>query len=417
MHRAASTIHMLQQPLMYDRKLMTELDSVSIFTTRQKTIQGYDRNFHLIYYFSDVEGDSARLSQQILDKVKQDGEFYFTYNNKDAAVRYDKNSGITAIISTYDEPGQKNLQNLELVLWLCFTGGILISLTSGYFFSKALLKPIKQIADDVNSISAQSLANRIKSNHAKDEWNYLVDTLNELLNRLQEGFEVQRRFISVASHELSTPLTSISSQLEISLQKDRDANAYRETMQSVYQDVRHLSELTQTLLEFAAVSGKSGGIELNTVRIDEVLMRLPREITRSGNDYSVKLEFEELPEDATRLLVFGNEELLFTAIKNIVVNGCKYSAEKSASVSLHIEEENIIIAVKDNGRGIPDNELENIFQPFYRIEENRSITGFGIGLPLVNRIIRIHKGEIKVNSIVGKGSTFFIKLPIASSYL
>ena len=113
--------------------------------------------------------------------------------------------------------------------------------------------------------------------------------------------------------------------MEVSLQRNRDAEEYRQVMQSVYQDVRHLSKLTQTLLEFATVSGTAGGIEINLIRIDEVLMRLPGEMTKLNKGYSVKLEFDQLPEDEEKLLVFGNAELLFTAIKNIVSNACKYS--------------------------------------------------------------------------------------------
>ena len=278
-----------------------------------------------------------------------------------------------------------------------------------------MLRPIKKIADEVNDISAQSLAHRIKSGNAKDEWNYLAETLNELLNRLQKSFEIQRRFISSASHELSTPLTSISSQLEVSLQRNREAAEYRDIMKSVYQDVRHLSKLTQTLLEFATVSGIAGGIEINSVRIDEILMQFPGEVIKINKEYSVKLEFEQLPENEEKLLVFGNAELLFTAIKNVVVNACKYSPNHLAKIKLIVEPKEILISVTDDGKGISENDLKNIFQPFYRTEDSKAITGFGVGLPLVHRIIKMHKGEIKVNSIVGKGTTVLIRLPIAEN--
>ena len=288
----------------------------------------------------------------------------------------------------------------------------MIAFISGYIFSKILLRPVKKIADEVNIISAQSLAHRIKPGKPNDEWSYLAKTLNDLLDRLQESFEIQRRFISSASHELSTPLTSISSQLEVSLQRNRAAEEYRQVMQSVYQDVRELSKLTQTLLEFATASGAAGGLELNLIRIDEVLMRLPAEMIKQDKTYSVKLEFDELPEDEKKLFVFGNAELLFTAIRNVVSNACKYSDNRLAKVRLAVDQTGIIITVEDNGKGISENELKNIFQPFYRAEDNRTITGFGVGLPLVKRIIKLHKGQINVNSVVGKGTTVVINLPV-----
>jgi two-component system, OmpR family, sensor histidine kinase ArlS len=297
-----------------------------------------------------------------------------------------------------------------------FAGIIVLAFISGHILSGALLHPVKKIADEVKNISAQSLAKRIKTGTAKDEWNYLSETLNDLLNRLQESFDIQRRFISVASHELSTPLTSISSQLEVSLLRERTIDGYQQIMRSVYQDVRQLNNLTQTLLEFASVSGNSGGIELSPVRADEVLLQLPAEITKLNKQYSVKLEFEDLPENESDLLVFGNAALLFTAIKNLVMNACKYSDDKTANIHLSIKENNILIAIRDHGKGIPADELKNIFEPFYRTTDNAGVSGFGIGLALVNRIIKVHNGSISIDSIEGKGSTFLVQLPSAYGY-
>lgn len=230
---------------------------------------------------------------------------------------------------------------------------------------------------------------------------------------MQQSFDLQKRFIAHASHELSTPLTSISSQIEVSLQRERAAGEYRQVMKSIHQDVLHMSKLTQTLLEFAKASGSAGGLEITLVRIDEVLFRLPSEMAKTNKAYSVLFEFDELPEEQDKLLVFGNEELLFTAIKNIVVNGCKYSESQQAVVRLNIHNEEIIITVQDKGIGIPEAEVAHIFQPFYRVNDDRIKEGFGLGLSLASRIIKLHKGEIKASSKLGDGSLFTIRLPVA----
>lgn len=416
-NRALTTSNMLESPAIVDPALMNKIDSITGITIKSKTIQAYNYRNEKIYARSDSAADSIPVNKNILDEARESNIAFFSIGKKDAIAYHDntdKNRLVT-IAAAFDGEGRKNLQRLKLILLVSLTGGILIAFTSGYFFSKILLRPVRKIADEVNIISAQSLAHRIKPGKADDEWKYLAETLNELLNRLQESFEIQRRFISSASHELSTPLTSISSQLEVSLQRDRGAEQYRQVMQSVYQDVRHLSKLTQTLLEFATLSGTAGGVEINLIRIDEVLMRLPGEMSKMDKGYSVNLEFDQLPEEEEKLLVFGNAELLFTAIKNIVSNACKYSLNRMAKVKLAVDQTEIIVSVEDNGKGIPENELQNIFQPFYRTEDSRAIIGFGVGLPLVNRIIKLHKGQIKVSSVVGKGTTFFIQLPIAGN--
>ncbi|HVK97066.1 MAG TPA: HAMP domain-containing sensor histidine kinase [Flavisolibacter sp.] len=314
-----------------------------------------------------------------------------------------------------DVEGKANLQRLLKILVLSFLVGIIFVFFSGYVFSKKLLDPIRKIAADVAEISAQNLTRRINTGASKDEWYQLSNTLNELLNRLQESFELQRRFISNASHELSTPLTSISSQLEVSLQRQRDASEYRKVMESIYQDVQHMSKLTQTLLEFAKASGSAAGLEIDLLRIDEILLNLPAEMVKINPSYSVKLDFENLPEEEEKLLVFGNEPLLFTAIKNIVLNACKYTQDHMAEVSLKTGEQQLIITIEDKGSGIPKEEAGRIFQPFYRVQENRIEGGFGLGLSLADRIIKIHKGSIQVESEPGQGTKFIIQLPPARS--
>jgi signal transduction histidine kinase len=414
-NQALTTSTLLNESNIFNQQLMNKIDSATIISMKDKTIQAYNNVNERIYTYSDFPGDTLKLSEDMLSEARMKNSIFFTAGRKEAVAFYaNKNKeGIVILAAAFDEEGNRNLQHLKLILGLSFIGGTVIAFISGYIFSKILLQPVKKIADEVNIISAQSLTHRIKSGKSDDEWSYLIKTLNDLLDRLQESFEIQRRFISSAAHELSTPLTSISSQLEVSLQRNRAVEDYRLVMQSVYQDVRELTRLTQTLLEFATASGTAGGIELNLLRIDEVLMRLPAEMIKQDKAYSVKLEFDQLPEDEEQLFVFGNAELLFSAIRNVVSNACKYSHNRLAKVRLAVDETGIKVSVEDAGKGISESELKNIFHPFYRAENNRAITGFGVGLPLVKRIIKIHKGQIAVSSVVGKGTIVVISLPIA----
>ena len=415
-NRALITSGMLHQPGVFNDKLMSKIDATLVRSIKNKSIQVYNDANEKLYGFSDTPADSLRVTEQILEQLKLKRDIFFSDRTREAIGYYDDagDQSYLIFVSAFDEQGRKNLQSLTMILWLILTGGTLAAFILGHFFSRILLRPVRKIADEVNIISAQDLAHRIKSGSGDDEWHYLTDTLNNLLDRLQESFEIQRRFISSASHELSTPLTSISSQLEVSLQRERAAADQREVMQSVYQDVRQLGKLTQTLLEFATVSGTAGGIDIKLVRIDEVLMRLPGEISKMNKGYSVKFEFDQLPANEEKLLVFGNSDLLFTAIKNVVSNACKYSPDKLAKVRLSVGPGEIIIAIEDSGKGIAEHELKNIFQPFYRIDATPETVGFGVGLPLVKRIVKLHRGEIKVVSALGQGTTFFIHLPIAT---
>ncbi|MCW3092339.1 MAG: histidine kinase [Ferruginibacter sp.] len=415
LNRALTTASLLNQSETFDQALINKIDASTALSMTNKTVQAYNYFDVLIYTYADTPADTIHVSKAILDAARKNKEVFFRIGKKEVLAWCDTDiqSKIVIVAAAYDAEGRNYLERLQFILLFSLTGGILVGLASGYFFSTGLLWPIRRITDEVNVISAKNLTHRIKSGHANDEWNNLTGTLNELLNRLQESFDIQRRFISNASHELSTPLTSISSQLEVALQRQRGAEEYRQVMRSVYQDVRHLSNLTQTLLEFAKASGTPGGIEIDLVRVDEVLMLLPKEMKKIDARYSVHLNFDQLPEQEENLLVFGNAVLLFAAIKNIVSNACKFSNNHLAKVKLSVQHRQIVILIEDEGRGIAKPDLENIFQPFYRAENSRNVAGSGLGLSLASRFIKLHKGEISVQSVLNKGTAFTITLPVA----
>ena len=416
-NKAITTGRLFSQHETFDQKTLRQIDSLTSISLKDKIVQIFDQNNQRIYSYSDQPKDHLAFDKKMLHGLGPNERHYFRSGNKEAvAYRYvERNNDIVIVSAANDQEGKQNLAHLGNILMLSLFGGIMVTLLAGYLFSGKLLMPIKKIATDVSEISVQDLTRRVSTGNVKDEWYSLARTFNKLLDQLQEGFELQRRFIANASHELSTPLTSISSQLEVTLENERKPEDYRNVIQSVYHDVRQMGKLTHTLLEFARASGNKGGLEINLVRIDEIILRLPSEITKLSKEYSAKLEFQGLPENEERLLVFGNEALLLTAIKNIVVNSCKYSENKQAIVRLLIEEKNIIISVKDNGRGIPESEIENIFQPFYRLEEGEAEAGFGLGLSMARQIIKLHKGSINVRSMVGKGTVFTITLPSAAN--
>jgi signal transduction histidine kinase len=414
-NRAITMARLLGQSQIFDHNILRKIDSSTALSMKDKTFQAYDYLNNRIYSYSDAPADTLHIDTTVLDDARVKGSVFFKLANKEAVAYHyvTPYTRIVAVAAAYDEEGKKKIRQLSNILWFSFCSGIIIAFAGGYFFSDRLLKPVTKIADDINEISAQNLARRISTGHVKDEWYYLSETLNQLLNRLQDSFETQRRFISNASHELSTPLTAISSQLEVSLQKDRNAQQYRTVVESVYQDVRHLSKLTQTLLEFAQAAGDAGGLNIHPVRIDELLMDLPAEMKKSNQEYTVVLLFDDMPAEEQKLIVFGNAELLFTAIKNIVSNACKYSPDHKAIIRLNTQPAEIIVVIEDKGIGIPKEELPHIFQPFYRVDHTALQTGFGLGLSLAYRIIKLHKGNIDVTSAPGQGSLFRIVLPSA----
>jgi two-component system, OmpR family, sensor histidine kinase ArlS len=417
-NRAITVGRLLSRSDVFTNDLIQRLDSATSVAFINNVMQAYDFRNTKIYGYSSLPGDSLHITPELLHNVRVNGDAYFTVGAKDVIAHQYSDERFKAVIVAggEDEDGKKGLSRLLRILVISFSGGISIAFLGGYFFSRGLLKPIRKIADEVNAISAQHFSKRIQSGDTQDEWNYLANTLNSLLDRLQESFDLQKRFIANASHEISTPLTSISSQIEVCLQRERAAEEYKMVLNSVHQDVLHMTKLTQTLLELAKASGSRGGLEIKPVRIDEVLYRLPAEIAKIDKGYSVLFDLDELPQDPEKLLVFGNEELLFTAIKNVVVNACKYSGDHAARIKLKIDPEFVILCVQDNGIGISKEHYANIFEPFYRVNDDRAKDGFGLGLSLASRIVKLHKGEIQIDSEPGVGTLFTIRMPAAGSH-
>lgn len=414
-NRGITTARLLSQQEVFDQQVIRRIDSVTTLALKHKLVQAYDYQNQKIYEYKDRRNDSLGVSARLLDDARVAGRVYFKQGGKEAiAYHYaDNQNRMVVVTAGVDVDGWQNLDRLQDILIYGFLVGNLLVLISGYFFSGRLLQPLKRITREVADISAQNLTRRLKTGNSKDELYNLVTTVNEVLNRLQESFELQRRFISNASHELSTPLTAVSSQLEVALLRERDASEYREVLKSVYQDIQHMSKLTLTLLEFAKASGNAGGLEISLIRIDEIILEMPAQLAKINPGFSAVLSFENLPEEEERLIVAGNEPLLETAIKNIVVNACKYSTDQQAIINLASKDDTLLLTISDKGVGIPKDEIENIFQPFYRVEESRAAGGFGLGLSMAQRIIKLHKGTISVASEVNKGTTFTISLPVA----
>jgi two-component system, OmpR family, sensor histidine kinase ArlS len=412
-NRAITTSRLLRQSDVFDPVLVHRIDSLTSMAFKRKSIEVFDRFNKRIYHYSDHPDDAISVQAGILSGAREKSTLYFSVEQKDVIAYSDVNDPDRTVIiaGAEDEDGKARLLALRAILLASFAIGVVASFLGGLFFSGRLLQPVRRITADVNDISVYNLERRIATRKNKDEWNQLSVTLNNLFDRLKSSFDMQRRFIANASHELSTPLTLIGAQLEVTLQRNRSETEYRQAMEIMLKDVRHMNNLVQTLLQFATTAGNAGGLNIEPVRMDEILMQLPSALQKMDNRYKVSLQFDAPPEQEEDLLVLGNEALLFAAIKNVAVNACKYSPDHHASVAFSTSHTGCLIKVTDKGIGIDENALQHIFQPFYRVQESRTEKGFGLGLSLTSQIVKLHKGTITVQSAPGRGSTFTIALP------
>lgn len=393
-------------------RVLGTLDTTSVASLQNKSITVLNYNGETVYSYADDPGNKIVLTPEIIEETKFKTTYFFSLRNREAVAIHlvDDNHNFIVAVAAEDVDGKTFLNGLKKLLTWVFVIAVIVSFITGYVFAKILLRPLSRMIAEVKLVSSNNLSRRINTGNNNDELQQLGKTFNELLDKMQESFTIQRRFISNASHELSTPLTSVSSQLEVALHKERNATEYKQVIQSVYEDVKDLQQLTRSLLDIAK-SGSQGSLELNEVRIDEVLMKVASDVQKLRSEYTVHLFFETLPEDEQLLTVFGNVNLLYIAFKNIVENGCKYSDNHTADINVSFGNSFIIVAVKSIGDVIAEADIQNVFQPFFRTETVRHKQGSGLGLALTKRILSLHKSSIEVSSSQKEGTLFLVTLP------
>jgi len=307
---------------------------------------------------------------------------------------------------THHIPHLRNLLISLLVLAVVFI------LAVSFWFSKKLIEPLQSITTRMENISSENMQMRLPVPPNDDELSTLTHTFNGMLDRLEAAFESQKNFVSNASHELNTPLTSIIGEADVVLSKPRTPAEYQEALTTILEEAEKLNKKTKALL-FLAQTGYNGKVvKFDKVRIDQLILDVKETVDKIYPANKVVLDFSLLPENPENLLIKGNEQLLHLALSNVIMNACKYSSNDTVRVSLGASAQQIILVVKDKGIGIPENEIKYIYDPYFRASNTNSFEGYGIGLPISRNVVKMHQGEMNVSSVLNQGVTVEIKLPI-----
>ena len=317
------------------------------------------------------------------------------------------------IVSAENYYALNHLIFLRSVLIAGISMVVLIVVVFSFYFSKHIFDPIKEITDKVKQISTENIHLRLENNINKSiEISELTNTFNELLNRIETAFETQKNFISNASHELGTPLTTIIGEADFSLLKPRTSEEYSTALKNILQQAERLNEITKSLLFLAQTGYKGKAITFEKVRIDEIIWVSKSLIDKLNPNNKILVDLRLLPEDPKKLKVKGNQQLLHLAFANILNNACKYSNNKPVTIHIASSNSQVIIIVEDQGIGIPESEIAFIYDPFFRASNTTLFEGYGIGLPLTRNIIHLHKGNLVVSSQVNIGTKVQIKIPL-----
>jgi len=232
------------------------------------------------------------------------------------------------------------------------------------------------------------------------------------LRPIEDALEEQKRFVADASHELRTPLTALKTSLEVFLRdKKITLNQAKDLIKDNLEEVNSLQSLSNNLLSLAHYQSNGQSLEFKEVEIAKVIEKVAKKISPLTGQKEIKLKIE-----AKNQSVSANEEGLAEMLLIFLDNAVKYTPKGGRVTMTTVTSGRWLeIKIKDTGVGIAKGDLPHIFDRFYRADQSRSkekVSGFGLGLSLAERIIEIHKGKVEVTSILGKGTTFTIKLPL-----
>lgn len=322
----------------------------------------------------------------------------FSFKYKDqlgAALYYPDNEGnfIVLVMSrnAYGTEIQEHL--LLLSIFLVLFSSVLIYFI-GKIYSGRILIPLQHILKELKRIRANSLNRRLKQTGNNDELEEIIVTLNSMLDRLDSAFKAEKSFVSHASHELNNPITAIQGECEISLLKERSTGEYMEALQRISSESKRISNLIRHLLFLSRQDEELLKNNMEETSLQDMLTDLT-----TGND---RIQFH-MQESGAQATVQANPYLLKIALKNIIDNACKYS-EKEVDITLSRTNQQTVVEIKDRGIGIPQEEIEHIFQSFYRGSNTHDYAGQGIGLSLTMKIISAYNGKLEISSEIEKGT-------------
>ncbi|TGD82328.1 ATP-binding protein [Hymenobacter wooponensis] len=352
------------------------------------------------------EDQRIKIPENILTRILVEKEVYFDLGPRQAVgLFYNDNQGEYIIVAAaINHSGAARLKYLATILFSIFVLSLVVIYVAGRVFAGRALAPIAAVNDQVDRITAQDLHLRVNEqlSNEQDELTRLAHTFNRMLERLEDGFETQRTFVSNASHELRTPLTATIGEIQVLLTRERTIASYQEGLASVLHELQQLKSLINNLLELTQAS--TGSATGDNIRLDELLWEA-REAVAPDQRRRLKITLNELPEDPSYLEIHGNRQLLGRAITNLLDNALKYSGpDKPVLINFSHRDGHNYLRVEDHGIGIGEKELPQIFQPFFRADNARGVTGHGVGLPLARRILELHGGTLRITSQLGQGT-------------
>ncbi len=321
-------------------------------------------------------------------------------------------AGQPLIIEVADPEGKFEgvLKEFYSVLYLSLPIVLALAAFGGYWLSGKALAPVDQIIDDAHAIDPANLSARLSVPASGDELQRLSETLNQMLERVERSVLQMRRFTADASHELRAPITLIYTAAQFALRRDRGTDELKDALAKVLREAKRCTNLINQLLSLARSDEGGGQVELISTDVVSLVREVAKEVMMVASEKGLEVS-TNAPEDAVCAAI--DEHSFRRMLLILLDNAIKYTpAGGRVTVSVIEDASSVTVAVADTGPGIPKDELPLLFDRFWRADKVRSRDsgGTGLGLAIARQIARSHGVELAVESSVGYGSTFTVRL-------
>lgn len=392
--KALSNIKLLVNVKEVDEELLKIIDQNSINKLYNEKTLVFDSHFKLIY--SSIDDAKINWSVEDLKYLKKHKTFFKQQGDYEVyGVFYDTNEkDFYALISATDDYGKRKLLFLRYTLIVSYIFFTCLCWVLTSFMVKKAMNPLSLFHQKIKNINENNLDTRIASKNNKDEIDLIANEFNFMMDRIEISYQKQKEFTAHASHELRTPLSRITAQIENTISDPETSLKGKNFLKTILHDINHLTELISSLLILSKIDNNRNSEYDGVHRMDEILFSAIENLKKSYPEFTILFEIEESENLDTTLEIKGNKNLLEIAISNVLKNACIYSDDKQALVKISTQQDRLVISVLNKGRTLSESEQQNLFQPFMRGKNSKGKSGFGLGLPIINRILTLHKASI-----------------------
>ena len=355
--------------------------------------------------------NDQNIKQQHLQTARNNrGVQFMADNSFYSGIFYPDNQGNFVIfVKSPADSFQSQMIRLSVIMLSVLVLGLLAIYFLSRYLSKIVYKPVSNVVERINNVDYNDISAAITSTNTNDEIEELIKSYNKLLSRISESMLLQQNFINYVSHEFKTPLAAISGNLEVFAQKDRSPEEYRKVAKESLDNVYEIENILNNLLLMSGMAKLEASHQ--QVRMDELIWKIYAKLEPKAKEKQSSIAIQLQVTQPALLEIPGNETLLYLALYNIVENAVKYSHHTPVVIILSEENNHLVIEVKDQGRGIDEDDLVKITETFYRGKNVDNIKGSGIGLSLSKSIFDHHHIEMKIDSTINVGTCVLLLFP------